>query len=300
MYHRIAEEAFDPWGLAVSPTRFSDQMQWAGRTREILSLAEFADRHRRGSLPPEALAVTFDDGYACATTTAAPVLQLLGIHATVFIAPDLVGGHREFWWDELQRMVIECDGATLEVEGKTVELGVRHDDDGTWLPARPAATDRQRAFKHIWAKLSVLPPERIERVMTNLRDQAKLDPEPRETHRLMTAEEMRELDAATISFGSHSLAHASLPSLPSREKVRHILQSLERCEAITGRRPLSFAYPFGQHDDEAEALVEHAGFECACTTEQAAVGLVSEGFALPRLHVGNWSAAQLKRALRLL
>ena len=31
LYHRIAEEPFDPWALAVSPTHFNEQMEWIGR-----------------------------------------------------------------------------------------------------------------------------------------------------------------------------------------------------------------------------------------------------------------------------
>ncbi len=79
MYHRIVEESFDPWQLAVSPDYFAEHMQWVRRARLPLPLAEFARRHRDRSLPPSAIAVTFDDGCACNAATAAPVLERLGI-----------------------------------------------------------------------------------------------------------------------------------------------------------------------------------------------------------------------------
>src|SRR4051812_30294675 len=84
MYHRIAEDTFDPWGVAVSPANFADQLDWLKRHRTPLRLLEFAEHHRRGSLPADAVALTFDDGYACNAVTAAPMLDALGIPATIF------------------------------------------------------------------------------------------------------------------------------------------------------------------------------------------------------------------------
>jgi peptidoglycan/xylan/chitin deacetylase (PgdA/CDA1 family) len=67
MYHRIAEEPFDPWGLSVTPANFRDQLAWLAQNRTVLPLGEFAALHRAGTLPAEAIAVTLDDGYACAS-----------------------------------------------------------------------------------------------------------------------------------------------------------------------------------------------------------------------------------------
>ena len=39
MYHRIADAAFDPWGLAVPRQSFADQMQWLAKKRTVLDLA---------------------------------------------------------------------------------------------------------------------------------------------------------------------------------------------------------------------------------------------------------------------
>ena len=51
MYHRIAEPAFDPWGLAVSPARFEDQLA-------ILEQAPLADEHGRTRRPTPASTAT--------------------------------------------------------------------------------------------------------------------------------------------------------------------------------------------------------------------------------------------------
>src|SRR5262245_33356023 len=62
IYHRIAELDIDPWGLAVAPDGFQEQLAILRATREPFSMSAFVDRLERGKLPANAVAVTFDDG----------------------------------------------------------------------------------------------------------------------------------------------------------------------------------------------------------------------------------------------
>ena len=295
LYHRIVEDEFDPWGLAVAPDRFEAQMDWLARNRSVLPLADFARRHRERSLPRDAIAITFDDGYACNAETAAPILQRLGLPATIFLPAELIEQRREFWWDELQQIVLEHPGDRLSMDGAEVEIGPRSPEDHRWPAHADARTDRQRAFFSIWSGLRPRPPAEIDAVMAGLRRQsepAKLRP----SHLPMSANEIRSA-GPTIAFGSHALTHPSLPSLDTATKAREIRDSVARCEAISGHRPATLAYPFGDHDPECEALAEQAGFDCACITGQRFVTADDRPFALPRLQVGDWSAEQLARAL---
>ena len=62
MYHRIADESFDPWGLSVHPARFQEQLEWLARNRTVLPVTEFSRMHGEGGLPKEATPITFDVG----------------------------------------------------------------------------------------------------------------------------------------------------------------------------------------------------------------------------------------------
>src|SRR5438874_2448633 len=84
MYHRIGREAFDPWGLAVELVRFAEQVEWLAGNRTVLPLSEFARRQRERQLPADAIALTFDDGYA-SVLKAVPLLEKHDLHATVFL-----------------------------------------------------------------------------------------------------------------------------------------------------------------------------------------------------------------------
>ena len=43
LYHRIADETFDPWGEAVAPTNFREQLEWLAGNRTLLRLTDFVD-----------------------------------------------------------------------------------------------------------------------------------------------------------------------------------------------------------------------------------------------------------------
>jgi peptidoglycan/xylan/chitin deacetylase (PgdA/CDA1 family) len=106
LYHHIAEESFDPWGLAVAPKNFEAQVEWLQRNRTVFPLTEFAQLHREGRLPVDAVAITFDDGYGSVLEVAAPVLSRAGAPATVFLSAELIERGGEFWWDELQNIAL--------------------------------------------------------------------------------------------------------------------------------------------------------------------------------------------------
>jgi peptidoglycan/xylan/chitin deacetylase (PgdA/CDA1 family)/glycosyltransferase involved in cell wall biosynthesis len=297
MYHRIADESFDPWQLAVSPANFADQLEWIARHRTPLPLAEFAELSRRGRLPRNAIALTFDDGYACNADLGIPLLAKFGIPATIFLPVELIERGREFWWDELERIVLRHTGRALTVNGSEIEVGEIAPDDRQWPPGERPRTARQIAYHQLWSLLYEMTPADLEAAMQQLRDQARLAEAPRQSHRPLTREQIGQIRSDLVQFGSHGLTHPSLPRLGSAEKAREIRDSVDRCAQLTGVQPRSFAYPYGDFDPESEQLAEQAGFSCACKADGWFVTKNSSRFALPRIFVGNWDSSRLARQL---
>ena len=66
MYHRVAIVPHDPWGLAVDPERFEEQIAYVKQHRTPMSMAQLVERLLSNILPANAVAVTFDE--ATATT----------------------------------------------------------------------------------------------------------------------------------------------------------------------------------------------------------------------------------------
>jgi peptidoglycan/xylan/chitin deacetylase (PgdA/CDA1 family) len=97
-WHRIDSL---PDGLSTPVDVFHRQLdaleQW-GAT--VLGLDDAVRRCRAGSLPPRAVALTFDDGYASVIETAWPSLSERHLPATLFAVSGYLDGDRQFPWDQ--------------------------------------------------------------------------------------------------------------------------------------------------------------------------------------------------------
>ena len=296
MYHCIDDDSFDPWGLSVSPENFETQVKWLAANRTVLSLADFAEMHAAGSLPPDGTAITFDDGYASFADTAAPILERERVPATIFLPAGLIGQRQEFWWDRLARLILGFEGGRLQVLGEMFDLGPPQPDEREWRPNQRPSTPRQRLFQDIWARIRTRPINEIDRILGEIEGRSPgVAPIPSKL--LMTAEQAKAVNSALVEVGSHSLTHPSLPAISAAEKRREICCSIERCESLTGRQPRTFAYPFGDYDEESRTLVEECRFACACTTERRPVDPRDRLSTLPRVGMGNWDIVLTSRVL---
>ena len=102
-YHRIAQVARDPYSTCVAPQHFEQHLAVLRQRACPISLGELVSGLERGKLPRRAVVLTFDDGYAETLSQAKPLLKHYQVPATVFVTTGYLG--REFWWDELDRIV---------------------------------------------------------------------------------------------------------------------------------------------------------------------------------------------------
>jgi peptidoglycan/xylan/chitin deacetylase (PgdA/CDA1 family) len=305
MYHRIAEPAFDPWGLAVSPARFEDQLAMLNRRRSPMGMDELADRCRRRRLPADTVAVTFDDGYLDNLKFAKPRLEAAGIPATVFITTGRIGCPDEFWWDELARIVLGSQAAVdiwvpigaqccrLHFTGAPEEV-----PRPTWRAWSPPATAREAAYLELWRKLQACQPEERQAGLSHLR--ALPSGPVEDDSRAMDRAEIIRLASGCVSVGAHGVNHQPLPSLALDACEAEIRQSGETCRSITGQPVQGFAFPHGAADDTTRRLVAQAGYRWACSTESRSMRPGDDPYSLPRLQVGEWDGEQLSSAMRAL
>lgn len=304
MYHRIASPRVDPWGLGVHPNRFEQHLAVLRRTRHPLPMSEFVSRLERGTLPDNAVAVTFDDGYADNLREASPRLASAHVPATLFLATGFVGQSHEYWWDELARGILEGTGALdaeVEIAARRIPLVLRDDDqcDRGWRAWQEPRTSRQRAYLAIWNQLRTAAPAERERAMVLLRTALAIPPpDPRDLP--MTAGEVAALAAGGVfDFGGHTTTHAVLPALTPAERRDDISRGREACERLIGRSIAGFAYPHGALDDDSEAAVRECGFSWACGTSSHSVPASGANrYALPRLGVLDWDGPAFQRALQ--
>ena len=304
MYHRVATPAVDPWGLAVSPRHFEEQLATLSRTRTVLSLADMVSQLQSGTLPANAVALSFDDGYADNLSQAAPRLLHTGIPATLFVATDFLDQPREYWWDELATLLLGDTAIDCDVDDGHQIWRVRvggSDDEASrsWRAWQEPATDRQRAFSDTYTRLRARPAVDRERVVACLRNAAGgmrslADDRP------MTAGELRAWsDTQGLDVGAHTRTHPFLPALDRAAADHEILGSKRACERLLNRTIAGFAYPHGGQDEHVRRLVAQNGFAWACTTEPRALQPHEPDlYALPRLAAPDCDAGSFERVLQ--
>ena len=83
----------------------------------------------------------------------------------------------------------------------------------------------------------------------------------------MTWDEIRELKAAGMQLGCHTITHPYLTRIQKDETLQHeILGARQIIEARTGASVTTIAYPFGQYDERVVAAAKSAGFTSARST----------------------------------
>ncbi|MGE5335882.1 MAG: glycosyltransferase [Nitrososphaerota archaeon] len=93
------------------------------------------------------------------------------------------------------------------------------------------------------------------------------------------------LERDGIRLGAHTRTHPALPGLPVERLDEELAGSREDLEARLGRPVGSFAYPYGELDDEVVEAARRAGFAAACTVEPRLARLDEDPLRVPRVEV---------------
>ena len=237
LYHRIAKADIDPWNLAVTPDEFERQL--AGlRRKQVLPLREFVRLHSQKKLPRNAVAITFDDGYACNALVAAPILESFGYPATFFVVSDAVIEAEEFWWDQVE-FIFHAPGFDYEAAIRLLAARSVNVPGTNRAPHAP--------FLKLWELVQHLSTAERRRYLNDLHGLIDLKKQTRPTHRPMNAAELRTLAAnALFEIGAHTASHPSLPDLAQAEQEHEIVFGARVLEKTIGKPIRAFSYPHGQ------------------------------------------------------
>jgi peptidoglycan/xylan/chitin deacetylase (PgdA/CDA1 family) len=292
IYHRVTTLPSDPQLLAVTSDNFRAQMQYLKESFPVVRFEEDWSRVRE-----PAVAITFDDGYADNALSALPIIEEVGVPATFFVTTGHVGGEGEFWWDELERLVLLPPRPLPAVF--CLRLGL-----GAAAERLPTATPEDRAvlYQQLHARLKGVNAEERERWLHRIRRWAGADGKGRETHRPLTLEELDLLAKSPwVTIGAHTVTHPALAVLNGKQQEAEIVGSKQTLESWLGRKIQVFSYPFGgkgDYDRRSVEICRAAGFRKAVANFSGQARRWSDPFQLPRQLVRNWAREEFSRKIQ--
>jgi peptidoglycan/xylan/chitin deacetylase (PgdA/CDA1 family) len=306
MYHRIADLSIDPWELAVKPVHFEEQLDVLRRTRSCMSLVDFVECLYSAKLPPDAIALTFDDGYVDNLLEAKPRLEAAAVPATIFLPTGYLGRPDEFWWDELARLILGQKASqelVCRIGEQVMSFGIRSCPPpcggDPWRACGKPLTLRHEAYIRIWQAIRLLSVQDRHAVMVQIRSAFASAAEPEMDSRPMTLSEVHELIAdGLVAVGAHTVTHPLLTGLDRQDCRLELMESKSQCEDLVGRPITGFAYPYGDLNSAVRYWVSAAGFAYALSTIRAPAGMMAHPFALPRVQVLDWNGDAFEAAIR--
>jgi peptidoglycan/xylan/chitin deacetylase (PgdA/CDA1 family) len=278
LYHRVARIPSDPWSLCLTPEHFAEHLEVLRKYRRVR-----LDRLNPGWSFGEKLtvAVTFDDGYADNLHEAKPLLARYSTPATFFIATGSIGETREFWWDELERIVMQSETP----------------------PRSPDIVNetREEIYQRIYAELQPLSHAVRRELLDEMLAASGQSAAARPTHQTLTLEELKQLAADDLfEIGAHTVTHPLLAAQPVETQDRELRESKSWLETLLERPVTSFSYPYGgssHYSSETVQAVRRAGFERACTTNARPVSRSENRHEWGRINITDMDGDQFQQLL---
>ena len=103
---------------------------------------------------------------------------------------------------------------------------------------------------------------------------------------LMATEQIKAMaDSGYIEIGGHTLTHPRLSQLPPEEQEKEINDNKLQLEKIIGKKLTSFAYPYGDLNNNSKVVAEKSGYKYAVATNSGPLGFHQDLFQIRRIAI---------------
>jgi peptidoglycan/xylan/chitin deacetylase (PgdA/CDA1 family) len=252
IYNKLVNDLYiyDPT-LIVPSQLFIYQIRYLRRHYEIVTLDEAVN-----SKSKRVAAITFDDGYRGVYSTAFPILKDMGIPATIFLATDFIGSSKLPWWHDLRFRLEKYDSENVDVKNK-IFSGL----SSAWrlfFMGKLQIQNIINTFKDSTEK------QRNE--LTNVLSILEINNNWDSQRIFVSFDEIKEMMAGGMSFGSHTKTHPLLTWLDDKTLKEELHGSKKILEELTGLNNIWFAYPDGIFKERELQYVQETGYKGAVQT----------------------------------
>lgn len=275
-----------PKDMKIEGAKLERMLAWLGRRYELTTVGEGLRRLENGSAGKRRslVALSMDDGYLDNRTHLLPLLERLGVGATVYLESRPLEERRVNWSHKFF-WILDRVGA-----GEFVgSFGARCADGPAVTKLEALRAEGRATPYHLkrTLKYECAPAARnlaIDEVFAALGgDERALCDEL-----YMTWADARALTDGGVELGGHTASHEILSRLDGEDAAREV----GLCRAALARRldleSESFAYPFGRrwdYDAKSKEAVRAAGFQSATTTHAGTNGRGADPYELKRIMI---------------
>lgn len=248
MYHRILPQsdsrfkAEEP-GMVVTPGTLDRHLSLLTQYFDMVSLGDWVEKAEQGaSLPKNACAITFDDGWRDNYEYAFPVLKKHQAPATVFVVSHMIGTNQLFWPNRIAQLLQQPAAALQQIPWLNTLIG-------------HAQLNRETQANAIYQLKSMPDAEiiaRLDEAEQRLGVSAATHPS------LMNWDQVRDMAASgLVEIGSHTTQHIRLrDEIDTDVLERELRDSKTLIEKNIGKPVSLFCYPNGDWTPSAKAAVK--------------------------------------------
>lgn len=235
-YHRVGDgtaSKFDQGLWSAGAEDFTAQIRFLKKHLDMIAPQDLPNvttlgRGRYGM-------ITFDDGYRDNYEVAFPILMNEGLHGAFFVTTGFVDAPRVPWWDEIAWMVRTSQRNLIELPG--------------WIPGQILfdAQDREQASLTLLRKYKALPANDTGFFLDAIADATGSGRCGSDTGRdfWMTWDMLREMHAAGMTIGGHTITHPVLACASREQQLEEIAGCGKRLYEEIGEPMRYFSYPVG-------------------------------------------------------
>ena len=284
MFHGVEDEPLSPacWHVLDS-AMYRRQLEYIREHFNVLPLEEALERLAAGTLPPRAMAITFDDGTRNLATHAVPVLRELGLPAAVFLATGPMDSGETLWPDRLWLAIART--TATEADLRALGLGTK---------SLEGNANRGKVYAAAVQRLKDLADVRRIAGLDEVLGALGHNDGDGGPFRMLSWDEAREMVGdGLVTLYPHSVTHPILARCSDDKVQREIADSCTALERETGWTPTVFAYPNGRPQDfdaRAQDELRRCGVRWALSTAPGFADSRCDPMALPRLAVGSDSS----------
>lgn len=272
--HRVQPDPGEAWTathrLTVTPQWFEDLAADIAANHDPVSLDAIAAHLEAGEpLPPQAVAITFDDGYRDLADYVLPILQRYELPATAFVSSTLASHEAVPFEFALERIIRKR--TRLNNEGRS------------WTLDNVEA--KRMCFNALSRALRPQPRQIQLQTLASLNDGDAEVPAPGDL--LLNWRELAQLrESGLFSLAAHGHEHRPLNQRPIGEAESDLWRCLDLFQQNLGFEPTLLAFPYGATSSAVGQLVRRMGLRAAFTTVKSDINRDTDRFAIPRYELG--------------